>query len=47
MLKKTLIVGVGLIMLAAAARAAIPGTDLWAPSLARTPGQNGSQWYAT
>ncbi len=27
--------------------AAIPGTDLWEPSLARTPGQNGSQWYAT
>ncbi len=29
------------------ALAGIPGTDLWEPSLARTPGAHGSQWYAT
>ncbi len=40
---------VGLVMLLAGvpALASIPGTDLWVPSLARTPGQNSSQWYAT
>jgi len=27
--------------------AGVPGTDLWVPSLARTPGAHGSQWYAT
>jgi len=27
--------------------AGIPGEDLWLASVARTPGQNGSQWYTT
>ncbi len=32
---------------AAGAWAGARGTDLWLPSVARTPGANGSQWYAT
>jgi len=27
--------------------AGVPGTELWVSSLARIPGANGSQWYAT
>ncbi|NOZ78010.1 MAG: hypothetical protein GXP48_02275 [Acidobacteria bacterium] len=41
------VVIVVVVFLVAGAWAGIPGTDLWEPSLARTPGQNGSQWYAT
>jgi len=33
--------------LATLAWAGMPGTDLWVPSLARTPGAHGSQWYAS
>ncbi|NOZ94316.1 MAG: hypothetical protein GXP47_06210, partial [Acidobacteria bacterium] len=48
MTEKTAIVGLGLLLaFAGATWAGIPGTDLWVPSLARTPGANGSQWYAT
>jgi hypothetical protein len=36
-----------LVMTAVGARAAVPGTDLWVPSLARTHGANNSHWYAT
>jgi hypothetical protein len=34
-------------MAATGAWAGVPGTDLWLPSVARTPGANGSQWYTT
>ena len=35
------------ILVATGAWAGVPGTDLWLPSVARTPGANGSQWYTT
>ncbi|NOZ78547.1 MAG: hypothetical protein GXP48_05095 [Acidobacteria bacterium] len=41
------VMSVVVLFVAAWGWAGIPGTDLWEPSLARTPGQNGSQWYAT
>ena len=34
-------------LVAIGAWAGVPGTDLWLPSVARTPGANGSQWYTT
>ena len=48
MAKRALIIVLGVaFLLAGLSWAGISGTDLWEPSLARTAGQNGSQWYAT
>jgi len=48
MSKNVLVVGLVLVFLVTGSSlAGVPGTDLWVPSLARTPGAHGSQWYAT
>jgi hypothetical protein len=46
-MKKQLVILSITVAVTAGAWAGVPGTDLWVPSLARTPGAQDSQWYAT
>ena len=46
-MKKQLVILSITVAVTAGAWAGVPGTDLWVPSLARTPGAHDSQWYAT